>query len=530
VRVGHVTLSAGMEELADILEAHQSALLTRWIAVVGESLAPGPRTTAELTDHMPQFVRHVIAALREPGRDPEHSPIDGQSEIGQAHGAQRFRQGFELEAVVREYGVLVHLVLDLIEETDASVSSRDVRKMVDLVTNAVAEATAEHARRQAALAEQALTKELRFSREIERLNAQLATTLLSMGDGVLATDAEGAVTLLNPAAERLTGWSAEAALGKPAEAVVPLIDQVSGAPIATPFADVLRGGEATSLGASTLLSRRDGSTLAFADSLSAIRDGAGVVVGAVLVFRDETEARRIEAKLHEARTFEQHLVGIVSHDLRNPLGAILMGASILLEMDELSERATSIARRIHSSAERSARMIRDLLDFTQARLGGGIRLDRRPSDVCVITSATLDEVRTAYPERTLELTHEGDVEGNFDADRLAQLVTNLAANALKYGRAGTPVSVHVTGSAHGVELTLHNHGEPIPGELLGRIFEPLQRATSQIDRRTRSVGLGLYIVDAIARAHGGSVSVCSTEQGGTTFTVRLPKHTADHDE
>ena len=120
----------------------------------------------------------------------------------------------------------------------------------------------------------------------------------------------------------------------------------------------------------------------------------------------------------------------------------------------------------------------------------------------------------------------GDTNGTWDADRIVQVVSNLVTNALKYSSPGTPVAVRAEGLDDMVELTVHNECPPIPPERFGRLFEPLQRASDQIDRKTRSVGLGLYIVDAIVRAHGGTVGVVSTAETGTMFTVRLPREPA----
>jgi PAS domain S-box-containing protein len=237
---------------------------------------------------------------------------------------------------------------------------------------------------------------------------------------------------------------------------------------------------------------------------------------------DIDEAKQIREELEESNQFEQHLLGIVSHDLRNPLGAILLGATGLLEMEQ-SDDVTSIAQRIHASAERSTRMIRDLLDFTQARRGGTIRLQRRPVDLHEIAIATILETKASYPGRVVELTPAGNTRGAWDADRLAQVIINLVTNALKYSPTGTPVAVRVVDAGDAVELGVHNEGAPIPAERLGQIFAPLQRATDEIDMTTRSVGLGLYIVDAIVKAHEGTVSVASTLDAGTTFTVRLPR-------
>jgi signal transduction histidine kinase len=168
-------------------------------------------------------------------------------------------------------------------------------------------------------------------------------------------------------------------------------------------------------------------------------------------------------------------------------------------------------------------MISDLLDFTQARLGGGIRVQRRPADLYALAATAVDEAEAAFPDRDIALTRAGDTQGTWDADRLGQVITNLTTNALKYSPRGTPVSIHVEGRGDHVELAVRNEGPAIPAARLGRLFEPLQRASDEIDRNTRSLGLGLYIVDSILRAHGGTVGVLSTDEAGTTFRVRLPR-------
>jgi signal transduction histidine kinase len=225
----------------------------------------------------------------------------------------------------------------------------------------------------------------------------------------------------------------------------------------------------------------------------------------------------------QARTeFEQHLLGIVSHDLRNPISAILMGAAALLQSEDESERTTRIARRIHSSAERSGRMIRDLLDFTQARLGVGIPLQKKPADLYGLASAVLDELEAVAADRQMTLVRTGDAQGFWDGDRLSQVLANLLSNAIKYSPPRSPIEIRIAGGHTDVEVSVHNQGEPITPERMARIFEPMQRASDQIDRNDRSVGLGLYIVDAIVRTHGGTVGVRSDETG-TTFTVRLPR-------
>ena len=134
-----------------------------------------------------------------------------------------------------------------------------------------------------------------------------------------------------------------------------------------------------------------------------------------------------------------------------------------------------------------------------------------------------DEVEIAYEGRALELVQEGDGQAVWDSDRLAQVVQNLSTNALKYSRAGSAVQVITRAEDAWVTIVVCNEGAPIPAETLSAIFEPFQRAVGQMSNSSRSVGLGLYIVEQIVDAHHGSVEVHSSEADGTRFTVRLPR-------
>lgn len=249
----------------------------------------------------------------------------------------------------------------------------------------------------------------------------------------------------------------------------------------------------------------------------------GEVVAAVAINSDITERKRTEAVLRERAEFEQQLIGIVSHDLRNPLNVILLGVESVLARQPLDERGKSAVHRIRSSAKRATRMINDLLDLTLARLGSGIPVRPQPLDLHTLTRRVVEELRASFPGRDLRVETEGDGRGVWDADRLDQVVTNLATNALKYSPVGTPVRVRVWPRGDSIGLEVHNQGPPIPLEAIGRLFEPMQRASSQPDRVGRSMGLGLFIVRLVVEAHAGSVSVESSAEAGTTFTVCLPR-------
>jgi len=247
--------------------------------------------------------------------------------------------------------------------------------------------------------------------------------------------------------------------------------------------------------------------------------------------REEVEAhaltRRTLVEARERADFERQLIGIVSHDLRTPLNAITLAASVLLKRDDLNEKQAKNATRILDSAERATRMVRDLLDFTQARLRGGLSLERRASNLHELARAVVDEVQSTSSQRRIEVVQEGDGEGVWDPDRVCQVIGNLLINALHYSPPSTPVRIETRGVGEEVLLAVHNWGTPIPPVVFARIFEPLERGLEQEDRAGRSIGLGLFIVKHIVSSHGGTIDVRSSERDGTTFTVRLRKQSAE---
>ncbi|MBM7113241.1 sensor histidine kinase [Archangium primigenium] len=221
---------------------------------------------------------------------------------------------------------------------------------------------------------------------------------------------------------------------------------------------------------------------------------------------------------------DQRLIGIVSHDLRNPLSAIIMGAHMLMHRVKEDAKSRQVVTHLLSSAERCHRMVRDLLDYTQAELGGGIRIESRPLDFHALVAQAVQEVRLSFgPDRDFHVRHEGDATGEWDADRLTQVITNLVCNAVNYSPENTPIEVTSSGDDTHVVFSVRNQGEPIPLELRTRIFEPMTRGLSRGAQVSRGVGLGLYIVKHLVDAHEGRVDVESSEAQGTCFSIRLPR-------
>ena len=237
----------------------------------------------------------------------------------------------------------------------------------------------------------------------------------------------------------------------------------------------------------------------------------------------QAELARVNRSLQDRVEFEQYLVGIVSHDLRNPLGAIITSASLLIHRGDLDDKQTRTAGRIISSGNRAERMIRDLLDFTQARIGGGIPVQRRPLDMHALARQIVEEIRAAHLSREIQLEQSGDGRGDWDPDRLAQVLTNLVRNAINYSPPGTSVRVESRGIGDSVLLRVHNQGPPIQPEAAAVLFQPMRRGNEHAERGRQGLGLGLFIVRQIVVAHEGTVDCQSSEAEGTTFTVTLPR-------
>jgi signal transduction histidine kinase len=219
-------------------------------------------------------------------------------------------------------------------------------------------------------------------------------------------------------------------------------------------------------------------------------------------------------------------VGILGHDLRAPLQSIMIAAEALLERTDTLEAAFVLkaATRIRSSAKGMAKMIHDLLDFARGHLGGGIPIDPMLVDLRGVVGEIVDELAIAHPDRTLQsgvASAAGDFRGVWDPARVAQAVTNLVTNALEHGH--DPIRVDLVDEDATIAIEISNGGA-LPPETSARLFKPFMHAAERRSggRAHDGLGLGLYIVSEIARAHGGKVEAHS-EDGTTRFRLRLPR-------
>ncbi len=242
-----------------------------------------------------------------------------------------------------------------------------------------------------------------------------------------------------------------------------------------------------------------------------------------LQIESEENAQRTERALREERAMaevREQFIAVLGHDLRNPLFAITAGAELLAQRLE-DEKSRAIARHIHTCGRRGSQLVRDMLDFARGRLGDGIPLNLQPCpDLAEGLRHVASELQRVHPQRRITLDI-GDIGGLLcDRERIAQLLSNLIANALVHGEPGGPVAVHA--AFHGTEfvLSVHNLGEPIAPPTLALLFQPFSRPVSDTPRQ--GLGLGLYIANQIALSHGGRMEVRSNEVDGTVFSFHLP--------
>ena len=361
------------KRLAELIHENRDQLLKRWADRVQARLAPRKLSKPELMDRLPDFIDELVRALRGEGSPP----VALVTEAAKEHGKQRFRTGFDIEAVVLEYGILRECVFELISEPDYSPTVPEFRLLSKCLIDAIAAAVSEYA------------------------------------------------------------------------------------------------GQ-----------------------------------------REEEVRNRSE--------FEKQLLGIVSHDLRDPLNTIGLSAATLLRRSGIDELYVKGLTRILSSAKRATRLIADLLDFTQVRVGGGISIRPKSFNFHDLTQQIVDEMSLSNPDRQIVFTQAGSGEGVWDQDRITQVLVNLLTNALQHSPSGTIVHVAARAANGAVSLVINNQGRLLSQEEIPSLFEPFRRG-SDAPAEPGSLGLGLFIAQQIVAAHRGSIEVASTEEDGTTVTVHFPR-------
>jgi PAS domain S-box-containing protein len=385
------------------------------------------------------------------------------------------------------------VALDVTNERDAF---RAVEEANRLVGDLLADATA---------------KEQALSRLIE-----------SVQEGLLVLEPTGRMKLVNEAAERILGHPRQALIGAQFEDERWWCADGSGKRDAAAL--LTHAVQQPDLFHGELYVETDRGRAALMADATSLRDVQGKVEEVVVSLRDVTRERHDLTVARSNLEFQQQIIGIVGHDLRNPLATITGSISLLRRQEGLTRTSVESLDRVARSAARMARLISDLLDYARTRAPGGLPVVLARADLHMICKDAADECRSAHPATRLVLETVGDATGSWDADRIEQALINLIANAIEYGGTSPVVIRSIASAAHTVEIQVHNGGAVIPADVLPELFKAYRRGIrGESAGRRDGLGLGLFIVAQIAAAHGGLAFAESSVESGTTFTIQLPR-------
>ncbi len=353
---------------------------------------------------------------------------------------------------------------------------------------------------------------------------QLRTTLACIADGVLVADAAGRITLLNPVAETMTGWSQEESQGKPFRDICAICDERAPDKFLNPVDRVLRENQVLHESMQLILTTRNQSRLPVAYSAAPIHDGAGRPTGVVLVVHDETERRRTELALREADRRKDEFLATLAHELRNPLAPICMG----VELMKLSADDPAASHEVRDMMERQlkqmVRLIDDLLDVSRVTRGK-LELKRARVLLREVVRNAIEATRPQIDEarHSLEVELPASPVSLFaDLNRLTQVVSNLLHNAAKFTPAGGNIRLSAAETDGVLSLVVADSGCGIPFDKREEIFNMFTQLGSS-NGSSQGLGIGLTLVKQLVEMHGGVIDVHSDGPGqGSRFQLRLP--------
>ena len=367
----------------------------------------------------------------------------------------------------------------------------------------------------------------------------LRVTLSSIGDAVISTDVDGRVTFMNRVAESLTGWGEAEAMGRSLTDIFQILNEESRQPVENPALRALSSVTIVGLANHTILIAKDGTEWPIDDTAAPIRSEQGEVLGAVLVFRDISERKRMELErerllssaqaaqkeAEHANRLKDEFLATASHELRTPLTAVV-GWSRMLRTGKLdAENSARALEAIERNATLQTKLIDDLLDVSRI-ITGKLILDRRAIEMAHVLSDAVNTVRPAADAKNITIVTSFDAEAGpvlGDANRLQQVVWNLLSNAVKFTPKSGRIEVGLLRVNSEVEISVGDSGEGISSEFLPYVFERFRQGDGKTTRLHSGLGLGLAIVRHLVELHGGTVKAHSDGPGrGATFKVRLP--------
>jgi PAS domain S-box-containing protein len=387
-------------------------------------------------------------------------------------------------------------------------------------------------------------------RQVREREAWLKTVMSSIGDAVITTDLEGRVTLINPVAQVMVGWTEAEAEGRPLTEVFRVINEQTRRPSESPIVRVLQEDPTAGLVNYALLVARGGRETPVEGSAEPIKDERGNVIGVVLTFRDIAERKRIEKAREQLLRYEQEaryeadvarrraeeagrskdeFLATVSHELRTPLNHIMGWITMLrsgkLQPEKMQKAFDTIERNVRAQG----RLIDDLLDVSRI-ISGKLLIEPRQIEIAKVAEAAAESIGPAAADKgvnfkTTLAPEAGVVSG--DPDRLQQAIWNLLSNAVKFTPKDGHVELRLTRVNSQIEIAVSDDGKGISHDFLPHVFDRFRQQDSTTARQHGGLGLGLAIVRHLVELHGGSVRVESAGEGrGATFTITLPAEAA----
>ena len=365
------------------------------------------------------------------------------------------------------------------------------------------------------------------SRQREALSQreQLHATLACLADGVLVTDMDGNIILMNRVAERMTGYEAPDALGKPWRSVFTIRREDGAANVESPVGRALDECRVVHERTPLTLFSRLGTTTPISYSASPISEVGNEVTGVVLIFRDESERRRVELALREADRRKDDFLAMLAHELRNPLAPIVTGLELLKLTNGDAAASEEVRETMQRQTQHMVRLIKDLMNVSRISRGK-IELRRSPVELERIVRDAIESTRDQYEKLEHQLIvrlPEVPVVIYADASRIAQVLTNLLDNAAKFTPAPGRIELTAKSSGDNVIISLSDTGIGIPPERTDEVFQMFAQVSGRSGYSASGLGIGLALVKRLVEMHSGTIEVRSEGANlGSTFDLHLP--------
>ena len=358
-----------------------------------------------------------------------------------------------------------------------------------------------------------------LQRKVENERERLSITLAGIGDGVIATDNLGNITFLNRAAESITGWTNQQAVGQPLETVFRIINEKTRARVGNPVRKVLETGNVVGLANHTVLIRKNGTEVPLDDSAAPIRESGGATVGVVLVFRDVTEKRDSDAALMRSEKLASvgRLASTLAHEINNPLESVTNLLYLASRQTDLSPATAGYLATARREVSRVAQMTKRTLAVTQQDLASEM------VDLRQVADEVLELFAGKFADNHLAIhkKYSPCAPAEASSSEIMQVIANLVANATDALQHGGDLHVRIStvpnGTRRMIRLTVADNGRGISHDDLKRVFEPFFTTKAQV-----GTGLGLWVTQQIVAKHGGSIRFRSREGKGTVFVVLWP--------